>query len=168
MEQEGCGGGKKRLIFSILYKLEWLLLTNISTKIGLELSPMEESMTEMEWGEEQDELVGGDKNEKGGGVLVGEGKDAKKPRSTAHIPWRIYQHAPQKVGLLWRIRHRNVAWYCQVWAPTCNSVAHMRTCATEFPSHMCSIRSHIGPTKFLWRLWLHAPQKARIMWGTTV
>jgi hypothetical protein len=49
MEQEGCGGGKKRVVFSTLYKLEWLPLTNISTKICLELSTMDESMTKIEW-----------------------------------------------------------------------------------------------------------------------
>ena len=39
---------KRIVVFSTLYKLEWLPLTNMSTEIGLELSTMEESMTKME------------------------------------------------------------------------------------------------------------------------
>jgi hypothetical protein len=43
------GGGKRIVVFSTFYKLEWLPLTNMSTKIGLELSTMEENMTKMGW-----------------------------------------------------------------------------------------------------------------------
>jgi hypothetical protein len=48
------------------------------------------------------------------------------------------------------------------------SVAHVGTCATELPSPMCITGSHMGPIKFMWRIWLNAPQKARIMWRITV
>jgi hypothetical protein len=43
------GGGKRIVVFNTLNKLEGLPLTNMYTKIGLELSTMEESMTKMEW-----------------------------------------------------------------------------------------------------------------------
>ena len=79
MEQEGCGGGKKRVVFSILYKLEWLPLTNMSTKIGLELSTMKESMTKMEW-EWGARRAGWRRQEwKGGGVLVARKGKLPKP-----------------------------------------------------------------------------------------
>jgi hypothetical protein len=40
---------KRIVVFSTLYKLEWLPLTNMPNKKNLELSTIEESMTKMEW-----------------------------------------------------------------------------------------------------------------------
>ena len=80
---------KRIVVFSTLYKLEWLPLTNMSTKIGLELSTMEESMTKMEW--ERGATRAGWRRQEWKGWWGGreEGKAALKPRSTVHFLWRI-------------------------------------------------------------------------------